>query len=78
MAYIRTVTEEDAEGLLRDIYLDDRKNYGYVPNYTQAMSLRPEVIVAWRALQKSIRSHISLRNYELVTFAAALALKCSY
>jgi hypothetical protein len=42
------------------------------------MSLRPEVIAAWRNLMGSIRSNMRLRRYELVTFATALALRCTY
>jgi uncharacterized peroxidase-related enzyme len=33
---------------------------------------------AWRAFQGSIRKNLRLRPYELVTLAAAMALKCRY
>jgi hypothetical protein len=78
MAYIETVSEADAAGTLATIYDDDLKSMGYVPNYAQAMSLRPEVIAAWRALSRAIRANLRIRRYELVTYAAALALKCRY
>ncbi len=78
MTYIETVSAADAAGTLREIYDDDLKSMGYVPNYAQAMSLRPDVIAAWRELSRAIRSHMRLRRYELVTYAAALALKCRY
>ncbi len=76
--YIETVDEIDATGLLKDLYDADRQANGYVPNYTQAMSLHPEVNAAWRELSKAIRSKMRLRRYELVTYAAARALGCRY
>ena len=39
---------------------------------------RPEVMEKWGALLASIRGHMSLRRYELVTLAAARELKSSY
>ena len=76
--FIQTVDEAEASGILKDIYDADRQAHGYVPNYTQAMSLHPEVIAAWRQLSKAVRSRVRLRHYELVTYAAALALGCHY
>ena len=76
--YIQTVSEADATGQLRETYDDDIKGLGYVPNYARAMSLHPETIAAWRQLMRAIRSQMRLRRFELVTYAAALALKCRY
>ncbi len=78
MAFIQTVPESDATGKLSELYIADRQTYGYLPNFTQAMSLHPEVNAAWRQLSQAIRSTMRLRRYELVTFAAALALECRY
>ncbi|MFA6837745.1 MAG: carboxymuconolactone decarboxylase family protein [Dysgonamonadaceae bacterium] len=68
----------EAEGKLREIYEGDRKSMGYVPNHAKVFSLRPEVLETWRAFQGSIRKNLRLRRYELVTLAAAMALKCRY
>lgn len=76
--FIQTVSEAEAEGKLREIYEGDRKNLGYVPNHAKVFSLRPEVLEAWRAFQGSIRKNLRLKPYELVTLAAAMALKCRY
>lgn len=78
MAYIQTISDADAQGKLREIYDGDRKNYGYIPNHASLFSERPEVLEAWRAFQGSIRKHLRLRDYELVTMAAAQALHCRY
>ena len=78
MSYIRTVPAEEATDKLQELYNDDLKSLGYVANYTKAMSLRPDVIAAWRNLIGAIRSKMRLRRYELVTLAAASALRCTY
>ena len=77
MAFIDTIPPEDASGTLRDLYDQDLKAVGHVRNLTRDMSLRPEVIVALRDLLGAIRSNIDPRRYELVTVAAASALRCS-
>ncbi len=78
MAYIKTVPEESAENLLKDLYQAEMKSNGYLPNYTQTFSLNPEAYDAWKKLIGSIRTRMRLRRYELVTFATAMATKCSY
>jgi hypothetical protein len=78
MAFIRTIPEAEAQGLLKDLYDARLKDHGYIPNYTRAFSLHPEVYDAWLKLQGAIRSKMRLRRYELVTFAAAMALECKY
>ena len=78
MTYINTTSESEATGKLRELYEADLKSLGYVANYTQAMSLRPEVIAAYRQLIGAIRGNMDLRRYELVTLAAASRLRCSY
>jgi hypothetical protein len=78
MPYIRTVLPEEAAGTTKEIYEEQIKKLGYIPNYHKVFSLRPEASLAWRNLQSTIRSKMRLRRFELVTFAAALALKCSY
>jgi hypothetical protein len=78
MSFIQTVPEPDATGKLRGLYETERTNRGYVPNHVKALSLRPEAIEAWQRLVSVIRAPMELRRYELVTIAAAAALRCSY
>jgi Carboxymuconolactone decarboxylase family len=49
-----------------------------VLNLTAAFSLRPEYMPAREALLGAIRGNVDLRRYELVTLAAARALRSSY
>jgi len=78
MSFIQTIPVAEATGEVRRMYEQSQARYGYVPNYAKTFSLRPHVLDAWAQLQKSIRSTMSPRRYELVTLAAARALRCSY
>lgn len=78
MAFIRTVPVGQAEGAIKEIYDADLKASGVVQHYAQALSLRPDILLAYRGLSGAIRSHLDLRRYELVTVAVAARLRCSY
>jgi hypothetical protein len=78
MAFIKTTPVDQADGLVYDQYKADQESKGYVPHYTQAFSLHPEIYDTWLKLIGSVRSKMRLRRYELVTFAAAMALECTY
>src|SRR5215831_18454264 len=78
MAFIETIPPEKAEGLLAELYAQDLRKHGFVPNYSQAWSLRPKVLEAWRRLLGAIRSSMDDRRYELVTILAAARLRCTY
>lgn len=78
MAFIKTISEDEAHGELADMYQKDIESKGYVPNYAKVFSHRPDVMKAWAGLLGSIRQKLDTRQYELVTLAAARALKSSY
>jgi uncharacterized peroxidase-related enzyme len=78
MTFIETVSEDDATGATAEIYAADRELSGFLPNFTQAFSLRPEVYSAWRQLNGAIKGGMDLRRYELATLAAATRLRSSY
>ena len=78
MTTIKMIPEDQAEGLLNELYQTARKSNGYVPNYVKTFSLHPEVYEAWTKLIGAIRSSMRMRRYELVTLASAMALRCTY
>ncbi len=78
MTYIRMISENDAQDLVKEQYQAALENQGYVPNYIKTFSLHPEVYDAWTKLIGAVRSKMRLRRYELVTFAAAMELECTY
>ncbi len=78
MTFLRTIPPADAAGPVREMYEQAQNRFGYVPNWTQAFSLRPEMLDGWASLLRSVQSHLTVRQYEFATLAAARALKSSY
>ena len=78
MPYLQTVPPEEAAGEVRAMYDKDLAAQGYVANFTRAFSSRPEVLQGWQALKNAITSRMDPRLYELVTVAAATAIRSSY
>lgn len=77
MAFISTPGPEAGDATAA-MYVSAEESYGYLPNMYRIFGHRPEVMEKWGALLASIRGHMSLRRYELVTLAAARELKSSY
>jgi uncharacterized peroxidase-related enzyme len=78
MAFIETVSVNDATGDVRTMYEKNQSDLGYVPNYAKVFSHRPQVMAAWGNLIGSVRTNLDTRRYELITLAAARALQSSY
>ena len=76
MAFIKTILENQADGLVQDQYQEALDCLGYVPNFIKVFSLHPEVYDAWTKLLGTIQSRMKPRRYELITFASAMALEC--
>ncbi|MDJ0758881.1 MAG: hypothetical protein QNJ19_05740 [Woeseiaceae bacterium] len=77
MTFIRTVRPADASGDVRDMYERQEDHWGFVPNYAKAFSHRPEALARWGRLLAELRRPADDRRFELVTFAAAYALRNS-
>ena len=77
MTYLNTVSPTDAEGDIREMYQRQEDHWGYVPNYAKVFSHRPESLARWGRLLAELRRPTDDRRFELVTFAAAYALKNS-
>lgn len=78
MAFIETISEDQATGATAQIYATDEEVFGFLPNLTRAFSHRPGVYQAWRQLNGAIKENMDLRRYELATLAAARRLRSSY
>jgi uncharacterized peroxidase-related enzyme len=75
MAYIETVQAPAGSEELRAMYERQQAHYGYLPNYAKVFCYRPEIMGLWAQLQSGIKRHMDKRRFELVTFAAANALR---
>ena len=78
MSFLETIDESAAREKVAEQYEEEKSSRGYLPNYVQTFSLRPEVFDAWGSLITTIKRNMDLRRYELVTLAAAQALQSSY
>jgi uncharacterized peroxidase-related enzyme len=72
---IHTVPEDEATGVVAELYAEDRATFGYVTEHGKAMALNPDAVVAFDALLQTIQPGLGARNYRLVTLAAAGALE---
>lgn len=75
MAFIETIPVPDIDADVRAMYERQQAHYGYVPNYAKVFCYRPEVMRLWAQLQSGIKRHMNKKRFELVTFAAAHALR---
>jgi len=75
VAYIETVQSPADNEELRAMYERQQAHHGYLPNYAKVFCYRPEIMGLWAQLQSGIKRHMDRRRFELVTFAAANALR---
>lgn len=75
MAFIETIPAAEAEGDVLAMYERQQASWGFVPNYAKVFCHRPEVMARWGRLLAEIKRPMELRRFELVTFAAAHALR---
>jgi alkylhydroperoxidase family enzyme len=83
MAWIRTISEQEAEGPLGDLYAKLRQNphFGTVPNVIKAFSLRPEIAAAISRLSTAATfggSHLSRVQEETIAAAVSAVNRCHY
>lgn len=78
MSFIETTAPADATGDVRAMYQRQQDHYGYVPNYAKVFSHRPEVMQLWSDLLYGVRRNMDRRRFELVTVAAAMAIRSTY
>ena len=77
MTFVETIPDDKATGDVALLYQESRDQNGYLQNFVQAFSLRPEVLRAWQQLNGAIKAR-DARRYELATLAAARRLRSSY
>jgi uncharacterized peroxidase-related enzyme len=76
MAFIDTIPDAEIDDQVRAMYERQASFWGFVPNYAKVFCYRPEIMGLWAQLQAGIKKSIKdKRRYELVTFAAANALR---
>ena len=75
MSIIHTIPEDQATGEVAAFYASERESHGYVPAHSLVMALNPAAEQGFEAITRSLAKRLGVRNYRLVTLAAAEALK---
>jgi len=82
MAYIRTVEESEARGVIKEIYDRRKDNHsGTVSNIAKMFSLRPELLEAQHRFSRAVQfggSELGVKREEMVSVLVGSLLKCSY
>jgi uncharacterized peroxidase-related enzyme len=78
MSFLKTVSEEGAEGEVAAMYEAVMADNGYLPNYSRLFSLHPAAYTAWAGLIRSIWGEMDRKRYELATLGAARQLRSTY
>jgi len=76
--FLRETDPATATGATADYFAGQRAAWGFLPNYAHCFALRPEVGVAWGALNEAIRDGMDRRRFEIATIAAARELRSTY
>jgi uncharacterized peroxidase-related enzyme len=80
-AWVHTVPEDEAEGLVKRFYEAGRKKFGYAPNISRPFSNRPELMRAHRSLYLALMhgdSGLSRVERETIAVAVSKANGCFY
>jgi uncharacterized peroxidase-related enzyme len=80
VAFLRTVSDDEATGDVAEIYRQQREASGYVPESTRVLTTRSDVLVAYTRFVETIRGGFSLpmRDWRLITFVAAKHIPSTY
>lgn len=77
MSFIQTISPSEARDDVAHMYRLCEAGWGFVPSYARAFSHRPALMQRWSALLAELKRPLDRRRLELVTFAAAHALRNS-
>jgi uncharacterized peroxidase-related enzyme len=75
MTIIHPIGDDEATGVAAELFEQDRAGLGYVPIHSRIMAINPEAVRAFESLVRAATAQMDLRRYELVTLAAAGALR---
>ena len=81
MTWIRTVSEEEATGPLKDLYDQLAGRMGRVGNIVKSCSLRPDVLIKQQAFTRAVTfggSPLGRRKEELIATMISGLLHCRY
>ncbi len=80
-AWVYTVPEDEAEGIVKRVYEAGRRKFGYAPNISRPFSNRPELMRAHRSLYLALmhgESGLSRVERETIAVAVSRVNGCFY
>ena len=81
MAWIRTVEEGEAEGIVKSLYEGLRKQGGMVPNVLKVFSLHPEAMRATMGIFQTLMygpAPLSRAQREMIALVVSAINRCHY
>jgi len=81
MAWIKTISEQEAAGTLKQMYESLRERRGIVPNIMQSLSLKPEMLSAVARLFMTGTfgaSNLSRVQEEMIATVVSALNRCHY
>ena len=80
MTWIRTVSPDEAQGTLKRIYEACEKQFGFVPNIRQALSLHPSALRGYIQLSGAVYSGgvLTSQEREMIATVVSALNNCHY
>ncbi len=81
MAWIPTIDESDAEGLLKKNYEILKKTRGDIPNVHKVHSIKPELMAAYREFGSAVTfgaTSLGREREEMLSVTISALLGCKY
>ncbi|MGO9451579.1 MAG: peroxidase [Candidatus Binataceae bacterium] len=81
MAWIRTIPEDEATGVVAQIYAEIRKGFPIVPNVMKAFSARPELLDHMRKVAMTATfggSRLTRTQEEMIATVVSSLNRCHY
>ena len=81
MAWIRTIPESEATGVLKNIYEAHLKVRGWVSNIIKSFSIRPEILRHFQGLFATLMfgpSGLSRVQREMIAVVVSVTNRCHY
>ncbi len=81
VAWIRTISEDEASGYVKSVYEANVKARGWVSNIMKSFSLRPDTLRAFQNLFATLMfgpSELSRTQREMIAVVVSVTNRCHY
>ena len=81
MAWVKTVSEAEAQGYVKNLYEGLIKQRGWVPNIIKSTTIRPDLTRAWMGVFTTVMfgpSDLTRAQREMIATVVSVANRCHY